>query len=150
MIVYLWELNRRFKAWVKRNGWKGLVIEFAIGLSLALGIYFIGDYFYERKLKEGQQCYARTIYIGVDKSNYLDNIQFKFITYTGDTILFRDPNISTRKLSSFDFSRVYTVKYLCDDPKYNTLLIEDWDESKYEKDELGRYLLRGKSRQKSE
>lgn len=142
MIVYLWNKNKQFKAWIKRNGWKGLVVEFILGLSLALGIYFIGDYFYNKKLKEGKQCYTKTVYIGIDKSNYLDNIHFKFITYTGDTILFRDPNTPTWEVTSFDFSKVYTVKYLCDEPKYNTLIKEDWDKSKYKKDNKGRVLLK--------
>jgi hypothetical protein len=142
MIVYLWELNRRFKAWVKRNGWKGLVIEFSIGLSLALGIYFIGDYFYERKLKEGKQCYTKTVYIGIDKSNYLDNIHFKFVTYLGDTILSRDKNTQVWELSKFDLSKTYTVKYLYNNPKYKELILEDWDESKYIKDDKGCYFLK--------
>lgn len=139
MIKYIWNKNKQFKAWVKKNGWKGIAVEFFLGLTLALGIYFIQDYFYNKKLREGKQCYAKTIYIGIDKSNYLDNIHFKFVTYKGDTILFRSPDVSINEVSSF--SRFYTVKYLCDNPKYNRLILEDWDESKYVNDSQGRYFL---------
>lgn len=141
MIVYLWNKNKQFKDWIKRNGWKGLVVEFILGLSLALGIYFIGDYFYNKKLKQGKQCYTKTVYIGIDKSNYLDNIHFKFVTHLGDTILSRDKNTQTWELSKFDLSKTYTVRYLCDRPKYKELILEDWDKSKYKKDSKGRFML---------
>ena len=141
MIVFLWEKNKQFKAWVKRNGWKGIVVELSLALSLGLGIYIIGRNYYMETLNSGQNCFCKTNSVFIDKTaGYLNQVGFKFTDYKNNEIIGRyAQHIS---ISSFDFSRTYTVRYLCDTPKYKELLLEDWDESRYVKDNKGRYLLK--------
>lgn len=140
MIVYLWKKNKQFKAWVKKNGWKGLVVEFTLGLSLVLSIYFIGRNLYMKTLNSGQNCFCKTDSVFIDRTNYLDQIGFTFTTHKGEQIRYLSP--IDVDLKTFNYSRPYTVRYLCDDYTYNELILVDWDKSKYKKDHKGRYLLK--------
>ena len=135
-------IYKKFRVWMKKSMLRTIIIELLFGLVVVSIIYFIQDYYYNEKLEKSKNCYTNTIYIGLDQTNYLPNIHFKFIHYKGDTILFRTPKVEPWQVEGFDFSRTYTVRYVCDEPKYNELIFEDWDESKYKKDSEGRLLLK--------
>ena len=140
MIVYLWKKNKQFKAWIKRNGWKGIIVEFTIGLSLVLCLYFIGRKYYMETLNFGKNCFCKTDSVFIDKTaGYINQVGFKFTDFKGQLYTGRYPK--DIRMSNFDFSRTYTVRYLCDRPKYKELILEDWDKSKYKKDSKGRFIL---------
>ena len=141
VVAYLWEKDKQFKNWVKRNGWRGIAVELAIGLSLVLSLYFFGRKNYMKTLDSGKNCFSKTDSIFIDKSaGYLDQVGFKFTDYKGQLYIGRYPK--DIRISKFDFSRTYTTRYLCDRPKYKELILEDWDESKYKKDSKGRVVLK--------
>jgi len=130
-----WQKYKEWKKWKKQNLLRDWAIDIAIGLPLVLGIYFIGRHFYVENLNSGKQCYTKTIYIGVDKKHYVHQVEFKFVTFKGDTI--KSGYAETVNTSTFDYSRTYTVRYLENNPRYKELILEDWDESKYKADSKG-------------
>jgi len=130
-----WQKYKEWKKWKNSNKLRMVVIDLGIGLPLVLGLYFIGRYFYTEKLNTGKQCYTKTIYTGIDKKHYVHQVEFKFVTYTGDTI--KSGYAETVNVSKFDYSKTYTVRYLESNPRYKELILEDWNESKYKADDNG-------------
>ena len=123
----------KIRVWMRKSTLRTILVELSFGLVVVSIIYFVQDYFYNKELEERKNCYTKAIYVGIDQTNYLDNIHFKFVTHSGDTILFRTPKIEPWEVHKFDFSRTYTVRYVCDEPKYNELILEDWNSEKYSK-----------------
>jgi len=111
----------------------------AFGLILMYVFYFFGRKHYMEKLDVGLNCFCKADSVFIDKTNYLDQIGFTFTIHTGEQIRYLSPiNVDLKR---FDYSRIYTVRYLCDEYKYNELILEDWDENKYVKNEKNQYLL---------
>jgi len=125
------ELFHILRVWMKKSTFRTILVELPLGLVIVGIVYLIQDYFYNEELENRENCYAKTIYVGIDQTNYLENIHFKFVTHKGDTILFRTPKIEPWEVDNFDFSKTYTVRYVCDEPKYNELILEDWNGEKY-------------------
>src|SRR5690554_1130053 len=120
------------------------ILWFAFKLSTLLVIgYFMslfGRKHYMEKLDKGLNCFCKTDSVFIDKTNYLDQIGFTFTIHTGEQIRYLSP--IDVNLKRFNYSRIYTVRYLCDEYKYNELILEDWDENKYVKNEKNQYLLK--------
>lgn len=125
---------------LRRNSVVWFFSKLIIGLILMYSLYLIGRNHYENKLESELNCFCKTDSVFIDKTNYLDQIGFTFTIYTGKQIRYLSPK--DINLKTFNYSRTYTVRYLCEDYTYNELLLEDWDESKYIKDNKNRYLLK--------
>ena len=108
-------------------------------LIISYPIILLIDKHYTNKLNSGKNCFCKTDSVFIDKTNYLNQIGFIFTIHTGEQIRYLSP--IDVNLKRFNYSRIYTVRYLCDEYKYNELILEDWDENKYVKNEKNQYLL---------
>ncbi len=125
---------------LRRNSVIWFFTKLIFGLVIVNSLYFIGRSIYENKLNEGLNCFCKTDSVYIDKTNYLNQIGFAFTIHTGKQIRYLSPK--DINLKTFNYSRTYTVRYLCKEYKYNELILEDWEESKYLKEEDGRYILK--------
>lgn len=133
-------LVQQFLLVLKRNSIVWFFFKLAIILSVGYCLYFLGRLNYDHKLDIGLNCFCKTDSVFIDRTNYLDQIGFKFTIHTGKQIRYLSP--IDADLETFNYSRVYTVRYLCDDYNYNELILEDWDELMYKKDNQGRSVVR--------
>gem|GEM_PF-7050697 len=125
---------------LKKNRVIWFLIKLTFGLAIIYLLQWIGRKEYRSTLDSGQNCYCKTDSIYVDHTaGYIDQIGYIFTDFKNEQRVALYPKDTT--LSDFNFSRTYTVKYLCDNPRYKELILEDWDKSKYKVDNFGRYLL---------
>lgn len=125
---------------LRRNSVIWFFTKLIFGLIIVNSLYFIGRSHYENKLNEGLNCYCKTDSVFIDKTNYLNQIGFTFTIHTDKQIRYLTPK--DINLKTFNYSRTYTVRYLCEDYTYNELILKNWDKSNYVKDSDGRYLLK--------
>lgn len=124
---------------LRRNSVIWFFSKLTVGLILVYSLYLIGRNFYDNKLDSGLNCFCKTDSVFIDKTNYLNQIGFTFTVHTDKQIRYLSPK--DINFETFNYSRTYTVRYLCKDYKYNELILKNWDESKYVKDSDGKYLL---------
>lgn len=138
--MYLKEKTHQVIISLRKNVLLWFLTKFIFGLLLVYSIYFLVDKHYVKKLESGLNCFCKADSVFIDKTNYLDQIGFTFTIHTGEQIRYLSPiNVDLKR---FDYSRIYTVRYLCEEYKYNELILEDWDENKYVKNEKNQYLLK--------
>jgi hypothetical protein len=112
-----------FRVWTKENKIRHFFVDLVLGLIVVLAIYFLGRFYYNHKLKIGEKCYTYTTKVFIDESNNFDQLGFEFINAkTGKVVRTRSPK--PVGLDTFDFSKKYIVKYLCDDDTYKEIILE--------------------------
>lgn len=114
---------RDFKTWTRKNKFRHFFVDLILGLIIVLVLYFLGRAYYTSHLETGVKCYSYTNRVFIDKTNTFDQLGYEFVnSKTNKVVKARSPK--PVDLDTFDFSRKYIIKYLCDDDTYKEIVLD--------------------------